>query len=129
MWKIIHEAHRQERLIAPSIIRENLDLFARVRKEVAELFANSLESMLLWPVKNKTALAIDPNYMLRLQNCKELIHKETLDKDIIYPTPPKNQKVQAAKIVNDLINKYNVNVIAIGNGTTFKRNSRNLLLI
>ncbi|BAW18239.1 RNA-binding protein S1 [Mycoplasmopsis bovigenitalium] len=119
--KIIHEAviDSFERLIAPSIIREiKSDLFARAEKEAVELFANSLESMLLWPaVKNKTVLAIDPAY---IHGCKIAVidpQGNFLDKDIIYPTPPKNQKVQAAKIVNDLINEYNVNVIAIGNGT------------
>ncbi|MBU4690407.1 helix-hairpin-helix domain-containing protein [Mycoplasma sp. ES3157-GEN-MYC] len=119
--KIINEAIKDslDRLILPSIIREiKADLFARAEKEAVELFANSLENMLLWPaVKNKTVLAIDPAYV---NGCKIAVidpQGNFLTKNIIYPTPPRNEKILSTKIVNQLIDKYNVNVIAIGNGT------------
>lgn len=119
--KIIHEALQDslDRLIYPSIIREiKADLFARAEKEAVELFANSLENMLLWPaVKNKTVLAIDPAY---IHGCKVAVldpQGNFLEKDIIFPTPPKLKIEQAKSIINRLINKYKVNVIAIGNGT------------
>ncbi|MBU4689552.1 helix-hairpin-helix domain-containing protein [Mycoplasma zalophidermidis] len=119
--KIISEAIKDslDRLIIPSIIREiKADLFARAEKEAVELFSNSLESMLLWPaVKNKTVLAIDPAYV---NGCKIAVidpQGNFLTKNIIYPTPPRNEKTISTRIVNQLIDKYNVNVIAIGNGT------------
>ncbi|AIA29777.1 ranscription accessory protein TEX [Mycoplasmopsis californica HAZ160_1] len=108
-----------DRLIIPSIIREiKSDLFERAQKEAVALFAESLENMLLWPaVKNKTVMAIDPAYV---HGCKIAVldpQGNFLAKDIIYPTPPKMQIERSTSIVNYLIDKYKVNVIAIGNGT------------
>ncbi|WP_029608552.1 helix-hairpin-helix domain-containing protein [Mycoplasma simbae] len=108
-----------DRLLIPSITREiKSDLFARAEKEAVNLFALSLENMLLWPaVKNKTVLAIDPAY---IHGCKIAVldpQGNFLEKALIFPTPPKKQIEQGSKIVNELIDKYKVNVIAIGNGT------------
>lgn len=74
--------------------------------------------MLLAPaVKNKRILSIDPAYV---NGCKIAIlneHGDFLEKSIIYPNPPKNQIKESEKIVTNLIDKYKLNLILIGNGT------------
>jgi len=74
--------------------------------------------MLLAPaVKNKRILSIDPAYV---NGCKIAIlneHGDFLEKSIIYPNPPKNQIKESEKIVTNLIDKYKINLILIGNGT------------
>ena len=108
-----------KRLVYPSIIREiKNDLFTKASSEAIKLFANNLEQMLLAPaVKNKRILSIDPAYV---NGCKIAIlneHGDFLEKSIIYPNPPRNQIKESEKIVTDLIDKYKINLILIGNGT------------
>jgi len=108
-----------KRLVYPSIIREiKNDLFAKASSEAIKLFATNLEQMLLAPaVKNKRILSIDPAYV---NGCKIAIlneHGDFLEKSIIYPNPPKNQIKESEKIVTNLIDKYKINLILIGNGT------------
>lgn len=108
-----------KRLVYPSIIREiKNDLFTKASSEAIKLFATNLEQMLLAPaVKNKRILSIDPAYV---NGCKIAIlneHGDFLEKSIIYPNPPKNQIKESEKIVINLIDKYKINLILIGNGT------------
>lgn len=108
-----------KRLVYPSIIREiKNDLFTKASSEAIKLFASNLEQMLLAPaVKNKRILSIDPAYV---NGCKIAIlneHGDFLEKSIIYPNPPKNQIKESEKIVTNLIDKYKINLILIGNGT------------
>lgn len=108
-----------KRLVYPSIIREiKNDLFNKASSEAIKLFATNLEQMLLAPaVKNKRILSIDPAYV---NGCKIAIlneHGDFLEKSIIYPNPPKNQIKESEKIVTNLIDKYKINLILIGNGT------------
>lgn len=108
-----------KRLVYPSIIREiKNDLFTKASSEAIKLFATNLEQMLLAPaVKNKRILSIDPAYV---NGCKIAIlneHGDFLGKSIIYPNPPKNQIKESEKIVTNLIDKYKINLILIGNGT------------
>ena len=122
-----------KRLIYPSIIREiKNDLFDKASSEAIKLFASNLEQMLLAPaIKNKRILSIDPAYV---NGCKIAILNENgdfLDKNIIYPNPPKNQIKESQKIVNDLIDKYRINLILIGNGTASRETEefvKNLLI-
>lgn len=108
-----------DRLIIPSIAREiKNDLFERAEKEAIKLFAENLESMLLFPaVKNKRVLAIDPAYV---NGCKIVAldaNGNLLAKNIIFPNPPKKQVEKAKEIVNKFLDLYKINVIVIGNGT------------
>lgn len=122
-----------KRLIYPSIIREiKNDLFDKASSEAIKLFASNLEQMLLAPaIKNKRILSIDPAYV---NGCKIAILNENGDflaKNIIYPNPPKNQIKESQKIVNDLIDKYKINLILIGNGTASRETEefvKNLLI-
>ncbi|WP_412031774.1 helix-hairpin-helix domain-containing protein [Metamycoplasma buccale] len=108
-----------DRLLMPSIIREiKNDLFDRAQTEAIKIFAENLEQMLLAPaIKNKMILAIDPAFV---NGCKIAIlakNGDFLEKSIIFPNPPQNKKDIAKNIVNNLIDKYHIDLIVIGNGT------------
>lgn len=119
--KIIYDSLKDalDRLIYPSIEREiKADLFERAEKEAIHLFAENLESMLLWPaVKNRTVMAIDPAF---INGCKIAIldpNGKFLAKSIIFPNTHKDNE-PSKKVVNDLLDRYHsINTIVIGNGT------------
>ena len=108
-----------ERLIFPSIEREVRNELTDIAQEQAiKLFATNLKQLLLQPpCKGKIALGLDPAYRT---GCKVAVVDSTgkvLDKTVIYPTPPHNKIEEANIIIKQLIEKYNVDIIAIGNGT------------
>lgn len=111
-----------DRLIAPSIEREiRSDLFDNACEGAIKLFSDNLKNLLMSPpLKGKTVLGLDPGYRT---GCKLAVVDKTgkvLDTAVIYPTKP-HEKIEAAeKITMGLINKYSVNVVAIGNGTASK---------
>ena len=108
-----------KRLIFPSIEREIRAELTEVASEVAiDNFGKNLNSLLLTPpMKDKMVLALDPAYRT---GCKLAVLDYTgqmLDIKVIYPHEPVNKVEEAKQIVIDLINKYNIDIIAIGNGT------------
>ncbi|MBS7021261.1 MAG: RNA-binding transcriptional accessory protein, partial [Firmicutes bacterium] len=108
-----------KRLIAPSIEREiRTDLFSVAEEVAIDNFGKNLEKLLLQPpMKDKVVLGFDPAYRT---GCKLAVIDETgkrLAIKVIYPHEPHNKKEEAKKIVLDLIHKYNIDTIAIGNGT------------
>lgn len=108
-----------KRLIEPSIERElRSELTAKAEEQAIHIFSENLRNLLLQPpIKNKVVLGVDPAYRT---GCKLAVVDETgkvLAIDVIYPTPPRNEIERAKKTVCDLIQKFHVNVIAIGNGT------------
>ncbi len=112
-----------ERLIAPSIEREiRTDLFDVACEGAIKLFAENLKNLLMSPpLKGKTTLGLDPGYRT---GCKLAVVDKTgkvLDTAVIYPTMKQDYKIEEAKkVVKGLIQKYGVNVVAIGNGTASK---------
>lgn len=119
--KIIFEAidDAYKRLIYPSVERE-------IRAELKEIgdasaienFSLNLEHLLLTPpIKMKTVIGFDPAFRT---GCKLAVLDKTgklLDIAVIYPTEPHNKIDESEKILLALIQKYNVDIIAIGNGT------------
>lgn len=108
-----------KRLIFPSIEREIRAELKEVGEGVAiDNFSKNVESLLLTPpIKEKVVLGYDPAFRT---GCKLAVLDPTgkvLDIQVIYPTEPHNKIAESEKIVLDLIEKYNVDVIAIGNGT------------
>ena len=108
-----------KRLIFPSVERE----IRSELKETAEItaidnFSKNVENLLLTPpMKGKTVLGYDPAFRT---GCKLAVLDSTgkpLKIEVIYPTQPHNKIEESKKIVLDLIDKYNIDVIAIGNGT------------
>ena len=118
---IIKEAIKDsyKRLIAPAIEREIRNyLTEKAEEKSIEVFAKNLNQLLMEsPLVGKTILGWDPAFKT---GCKLAIIDETgkiLDTSLIYPTAPQNKVSQSIETVRDLIDKYNINVIAIGNGT------------
>jgi len=108
-----------DRLIAPSIEREIRAALTETASESAiKLFSDNLKHLLMQaPLKGKTVLGYDPGYRT---GCKLAVVDKTgmvIDTAVIYPTKPHEKIAQSKKIVTDLVRKYGVDVVAIGNGT------------
>ncbi|MCY3051111.1 RNA-binding transcriptional accessory protein [Aerococcus urinae] len=116
-----------EKAIEDSLARFLLpQAFRAIRTQVTETaedhaidnFSENLKNLLMQqPLKGQVVLGWDPAYRT---GCKLAVLDETgqvLDKTVVYPTPPHNKKEAAAKAVTDLIEKYQIGIIAIGNGT------------
>ncbi len=108
-----------KRLIAPSIERDIRSELKEKAEDVAiNNFSDNLEHLLMQPpIKEKCVLGFDPAYRT---GCKLAVLDKTgkvLDIAVIYPHEPKNEVEKSKKIMLDLIDKYNVDIIAIGNGT------------
>ncbi len=118
-----------KRLIFPSIQREiRSDLTDKAQDVAIENFSKNLESLLLTPpMKEKTVLAFDPGYV---NGCKLAVIDKTgkyLDSTVIKPflKDISEQVINKYKLeVISLIKKYNVDVIAIGNGTASRQSER-----
>lgn len=107
------------RLILPSIEREiRSELTNEASEQAIKIFASNLENLLLTPpMKERIVLGLDPAFRT---GCKLAIVDATgkfLEKSVIYPHEPKNDVENATKEILRLIDKYNVDIIAIGNGT------------
>jgi len=107
------------RLIEPSIDREiRSDLTEKAEEKAIKVFGQNAKQLLLGaPIKNLTVIGFDPAYRT---GCKIAVIDETgklLATTTVYPTEPQNDVDGAKRELLKLINKYNVNMIAIGNGT------------
>lgn len=114
---VIEDSYK--RLMAPSIEREMRNLLTeRAEREAVKVFAKNTEKLLMVPpVKNARIISIDPGYRT---GCKVAVLDETgklKAYTTIYPTEPKNDVAGTEKTLLKLIEKYNSNVIVIGNGT------------
>ena len=108
-----------KRLIEPSIEREiRNDLTERSEEKAIKVFGKNAKQLLLQPpIKEMTVMGFDPAYRT---GCKIAVIDKTgklLDTVTVYPTEPQNDVEGAKKTLKGLIDKYNVNMIAIGNGT------------
>lgn len=113
----IEDAYK--RLIAPSIEREIRSMLTeRAEEEAIKVFAKNTKPLLLVPpVRDVVILAIDPSYRT---GCKLTVLDATgklLDYRTIYPNEPRNEIEKSKKVMKEMIKKYGVNVIPIGNGT------------
>ena len=108
-----------KRLIEPSIEREiRSDLTEKAEEQAIKVFGENAKQLLLGaPLKDLVVMGFDPAYRT---GCKIAVIDETgkvLDTVTIYPTAPQNDVEGAKKVLLDLIKKYKINMIAIGNGT------------
>ena len=111
-----------DRLIAPSIEREiRSDIFDNACEGAIKVFADNLSHLLMQsPLKGKTVLGFDPGYA---HGCKLAVVDRTgkvVDTAVIYPVKPREDIVRSKATVTRLIERHNVDVIAIGNGTASK---------
>ena len=115
-----------KRLIKPSIEREiRSDLSEIAEDRAIENFSTNLEKLLLTPpIKGHTVMGYDPGFRT---GCKLAVVDSTgkvLNISVIYPTEPHNKIEESKKIVLDLIDKYSVDIIAIGNGTASRESEK-----
>ncbi|SQE47080.1 S1 RNA binding domain-containing protein [Staphylococcus hyicus] len=108
-----------KRLIFPSIEREiRTDLTTRAEESAIEVFSKNLKQLLLQPpLKQKQILGIDPAYRT---GCKLAVISPLgsfIAKSVIYPHPPVSKLKEAERLFLDIVNTYNIDLIAIGNGT------------
>jgi len=120
-WTIVFEAYKDglKRLLLPALKKEALsNLEQKASKEAIELFGKNLKELLLTPpLVNQVILGMDPGFV---SGCKLAVideNGEFLQSAVIYPTKPKEDIEGASKTVIELIKKYRVTSIAIGNGT------------
>ena len=112
-------ADSYSRLLAPSMANEALQKAKQKADETAiNVFSENLKQLLLAaPLGEKRILALDPGFksgckLVCLDQQGTLIHNET-----IYPHPPQNKFSEASVKVKSLVQKYNIEAIAVGNGT------------
>ncbi|EGQ25085.1 Tex family protein [Sporosarcina newyorkensis] len=115
-----------KRLIAPSIEREvRTALTEKAEAQAIHVFSENLRSLLLQaPLKGRTVLGVDPAFRT---GCKLAVVDETgklHDISVIYPHPPKPQKEASKKVIMDLLKKYPISIIAIGNGTASRETEK-----
>lgn len=119
-------ADSYDRLIAPAIERElRNELTEKAEDGAITVFGKNLEQLLLQPpIKGKVVLGWDPAFRT---GCKLAVVDETgkvLDTKVIYPTAPQNKVEESKKAVKDLINKYHINLISVGNGTASRESEQ-----
>lgn len=108
-----------QRLLFPSIEREiRRNLTEKANEQALKVFSVNLENLLLQaPLKNKMVLGVDPAYRT---GCKLAVVDPTgkvLHIDKVFITLPKENYNKDTKILLDIITKYHIEIIAIGNGT------------
>ncbi len=114
------------RLIFPSMEREVRNALTDTAAEGAiKVFAVNLRNLLMQsPVKGRVTLGLDPAYRT---GCKIAVVDETgkvLTTTVIYPTPPQNKIAEAKIVIKNLIKKYGVTLISIGNGTASRESEK-----
>lgn len=115
-----------KRLIMPSVEREiRKELTEKAEDQAIHIFSENLRNLLLQPpLKGKVVLAVDPAYRT---GCKLAVIDETgkvLAIDVIYPHPPVKKKEAARDTTISLLKKYQVEIVAIGNGTASRESEQ-----
>ena len=112
-------ADSYKRLIAPAIEREiRNELTEKAEEGALKVFSANLQQLLLQPpIIGEVVLGVDPAYRT---GCKVAVVDEigkVLETAVVYPTPPQQKIEESKRILGQMIEKYKVTVIAIGNGT------------
>ena len=115
-----------KRLIFPSIEREIRNTLTENAQERAiSVFGKNVKSLLLQaPVKDKVVIGFDPAFRT---GCKIAVvdkNGKLLDTTTVYPTEPQNKVEESKKELKALIEKYNIDIIAIGNGTASRESEK-----
>ena len=114
------------RLIWPAIEREiRNELTERAEDGAINVFGKNLEQLLMQPpIAGKVVLGWDPAFRT---GCKLAVVDETgkvLDTKVIYPTPPQNKVAESKAELKKLIQKYNISLISVGNGTASRESEQ-----
>ena len=119
-------ADSYDRLIAPAIEREIRNSLTETAQEGAiDVFGKNLQQLLMQPpIAGKVVLGWDPAFRT---GCKLAVVDPTgkvLDTKVIYPTAPQNKVEEAKKELKRLINKYDISLISVGNGTASRESEQ-----
>ncbi len=114
------------RLIAPAVEREIRNELTEMAEDGAiNVFGKNLKQLLMQPpIAGRVVLGWDPAFRT---GCKLAVVDETgkvLDTTVVYPTEPQNKVAETEKIVKNLINKYNISLISVGNGTASRESEQ-----
>jgi len=112
-------ADSYKRLISPAIEREiRQSLTEKAEAQAIKIFSENLQHLLMQPpMKGRRILGVDPAYRT---GCKLAVVDETSkmrEVAVIYPTPPRSEIDQSRTVVENLIEKHGIDMIAVGNGT------------
>ena len=115
-----------DRLIAPAIEREiRILLTDKAEDGAIKVFGKNLEQLLMQPpIENRVVLGWDPAFRT---GCKLAVVDGTgkvLDTVVIYPTAPQNKVEESKKVLKELIKKYHVSLISVGNGTASRESEQ-----
>ncbi len=115
-----------DRLIAPAIEREIRSNLTDMAEDGAiRVFGKNLEQLLMQPpIENRVVLGWDPAFRT---GCKLAVVDGTgkvLDTVVIYPTAPQNKVEESKKVLKDLIKKYHISLISVGNGTASRESEQ-----
>ena len=115
-----------KRLIIPSIEREVRSELKEISEEAAiKVFGDNLENLILTPpMRDVTVLGFDPAFRT---GCKLAVVSPTssvLNISVIYPHEPHNKWEEAKKVLKDLFKKYDIDIVAIGNGTASRESEK-----
>ena len=122
--EVIEDSYR--RLIAPAIEREiRNDMTEKAEDGAIHVFGKNLEQLLMQPpITGQVVLGWDPAFRT---GCKLAVVDATgkvLDTVVIYPTAPQNRVADAKKVLKDLIEKYHITLISVGNGTASRESEQ-----
>ncbi len=114
------------RLLGPSVENEvSASLKEKADSVAIDIFASNLRQLLLGaPLKGHRVLAVDPGYRT---GCKVVAldsQGNLLDDAVIYPVPPRNDREGAVRIIERLVGKHRLEVVALGNGTASRETER-----
>ena len=115
-----------ERLIGPSIEREiRSDLTEKAEEGAIKVFGKNLEQLLMQPpIAGRVVLGWDPAFRT---GCKLAVVDSTgkvLDTVVIYPAAPQNRVAESKRILKEMIKKYNITLISVGNGTASRESEK-----
>lgn len=115
-----------KRLIAPAIERDiRNELTEKAEDGALDVFKKNLYQLLMQaPIKGHHVMGVDPAFRT---GCKIAVVDETgkkLDKTVVFPTAPQNKTEEAKVVLKELIKKYNVDLLSIGNGTASRETEK-----
>lgn len=124
LLKTIEDSYK--RLVAPAVEREiRNELTEKAEDGAIRVFGKNLEQLLMQPpISGRVVLGWDPAFRT---GCKLAVVDETgkvLDTIVVYPTEPQNKIAETKRIVKGLIDKYNISLISVGNGTASRESEQ-----
>ncbi len=115
-----------DRLLCPSVENElSAELKADADKVAIDIFAQNLRQLLLAaPLKGKRVLALDPGYRTGCKVVALDAQGNLLADAVIYPAPPRSDVAGSVRTLRDMVSRYGLEVVALGNGTASRETEK-----